>query len=169
MKNFIDRISADYPVFTFKAEEFNHPHIDQVLSSININETFGGLSARFSLMPNKVLFIDSTERLFESKHQDAFKMLLARVKSDSSWKLIIACRGYAIEQVRNHLCFPLGIAPETYIVPKLTDTELDFLLEKVPEIRKLLLNERLRDFLSNPFYLNQAMKIPWESHRGASR
>lgn len=166
IKNFIDKLSIDYPVFVFKAEEFSHPHIDQVLSSININDTFSDLSARFSMVPNKVLFIDSTERLFESKHQEAFKMLLARIKNDSSWKLIIVCRGYAIEQVRNHLCFPLGIIPETYIVPKLTGAELNFILDKAPRLKNLLSNERLKGFLSNPFYLNQAMKIPWESHKG---
>ena len=45
--------TAPTPTPVFKAEEFSHPHIDQVLSSININDTFSDLSARFSMVPNK--------------------------------------------------------------------------------------------------------------------
>ena len=63
------------PVFCFRVEEFDEPHIHQVLTKMGVQDNLSTLSARFALLPQKVLFVDSVERLFERESRDAFAQL----------------------------------------------------------------------------------------------
>ena len=84
-KNVLERLQKDTPCFVFKAEEFNQSHVDVVLSNVSISDTIPQLSARFALLPRKVLLIESLERIFESNSVETIIQFLTTIAEDDTW------------------------------------------------------------------------------------
>ncbi len=145
--------SESLPAFAFRVEEFDAQHIDQALVAMGVPDTVPTLSAKFSLLPAKLLFIDSVERLFEMVSTAAFTDLMSLLQADRTWRLILCCRVQAVSPLVNYFISPLGLSVTTFDVPKLTNEELEEVATRIPRIKPLLLNPRIYEILRTPFYL----------------
>ncbi|WP_224994412.1 AAA family ATPase [Cesiribacter sp. SM1] len=155
-----DVLNDDFPtssVFVFRADQFNQPHIANVFSSQGINETIQDVFSCISLIPNKVLFIDSLEKLLEADPESAFNQLVSVIKDFPDIRVIGSCRKYAIDliiqkfELANHQL-------EVVEVPILTDEELAIVSAKFPQIKSITRNQQLRKFLVVPKYLDFALR-----------
>lgn len=149
-------IDSGTPVFCFRVEEFDEPHIHQALTKMGVEDNLSTLSARFALLPRKVLFVDSVERLFELQSRDAFAQLLSAIATDPTWRVILACRIQAADLLVNHLLAPASLSVGTLRVPRLEDAELNWVAERVPQIKPYLDDPRLVEILRTPLYLRIA-------------
>jgi hypothetical protein len=64
-----------------------------------VNETIQDIFSCISLIPKKIIFIDSLEKLLESDPECAFKQLLALLKEHPDIKIIASSRKYAIDLI----------------------------------------------------------------------
>lgn len=161
VKNFLTTLSHNIPVIIFKADEFNAPHVDDVLSGkCKSPLRFQQLISYFSDCPNKLVVVDALEKLFEHE-PTAFNQLLQHISRDPTWELIATCRTKDIEHILYTVFFENSVTPEQYSVPSLTDKELAYVADELPALAPLLKNARLKSLLRVPFYLRQACKIHW--------
>ena len=144
------------PAFAFRVEEFDSPHIHQALASMGVQDNLSVLSARFAMLPRKLLLVDSVERLFELRSSDAFAQLLDEVARDPGWRVILACRTQAVGLLLNHIVAPRNLSLATLTVPRLTDSELRWVADRVPQIEPCLADAQLREIFRTPFYLKIA-------------
>ena len=95
-------LEKDYPnasVFVFRADQFNESTLANVFSSQGVNETIQNIFSCISLIPEKIIFVDSLEKLLEADPECAFKQLLALLKEHPEIKLIASSRKYAIDLI----------------------------------------------------------------------
>ena len=162
-KDTINLLSADHFVFSFRAEEFAHPHMDQTLQNIQIPVNAAKLGTILASQDRKVLLIESIERLLEKSTRDAFTDLLTLMAKDTSWQLLLTCRDYAVDLVRTAF---LSSRTAGYIdVPPLNNEELEKVQKHYPQLARPLANSALRRVLSNPYILDMALRIQWSEQR----
>jgi len=109
--------------FIFKADQFNKSTLSQVFGEIDITYNLIELFSTISLIQDKILIIDSAEKLLEGDPDNAFKQLLALVEEVGDLKLILTSRSYAV----NVITQKYGIKKEQVNlieIPKLSDGEL---------------------------------------------
>ncbi len=95
-------IQTNFPnasVFVFRADQFNESTLANVFSSQGVNETIQDIFSCISLIPEKIIFIDSLEKLLEADPECAFKQLLALLKEHPEIKIIASSRKYAIDLI----------------------------------------------------------------------
>lgn len=142
--------------WAFRAEQFNLPTLSQVFAQEGIHEELPNLLASWALLPQKVLYIDSAEKLLEGPPNDAFHQLLALALGVGKLKLVLTARQYAVEllinryQLDNSSCIT---------VQQLSDEELASLSTQVPKLSQLLHNEKLRELLRSLKYLDLAFTL----------
>jgi len=158
-KKVANALRGRFPIFIFKTEEFDHPHLHQMLTSVGVQDTITDLSSRFALLTQKILFIESLEKIFELRHRDAFKQLLDMLKSDPSWKIVVTCRWHAIDWVKQEFLFPFSIKAQVCTIPKLSDKEIEYIRTKIPSLSPFFDNSRIRDFLRVPGHLKYACQV----------
>lgn len=157
----LQSVAFEQFTFCFRAEEFQKAHLDETLGSIAVGISTIRLSAVLAAQGAKLLLIDSMERLLESPSRRAFDDLLLLIARDPTWKLILTCRDYSVDLVRNSILADHHIEQEFIAVPALTDEELEQVLASYPMLQQPLLNPALHEFLRNPFVLNKALQIDW--------
>lgn len=149
-------LQKDFPnasIFIFRADQFNKPTIANVFSSQGVNETIQDIFSCISLIPEKIIFIDSLEKLLEADPECAFKQLLALLKEHSEIRVIAASRKYAIDLI----ALKFGIDKnDTRIIdiPTLDEAELKLVSEKFPQLNSVLKNDKVKKLLQSPKYLD---------------
>ncbi len=162
-KDVLRILATDHYTFVFRAEEFARPHLDETLLNGQIPASASQLAAILASQGKKVMFVESVERLLEKTTRDAFADLLAQVAADKSWRLVLTCRDYSIDLVRNALLAPAGIDLSVIAVPSLSDDELDEAEVAFPALAPLLSQGSLRSVLRNPYLLDKALQIRWDN------
>lgn len=144
-------------VFVFRADQFNVPHLSTVFTNIGIQTPLQDLFSAVSLIPDKVIVIDSLEKLLEGDPENGFKQLLGLVKDFPDIKIICTSRKYAVELVllkfgleRKHI--------QLVDIPPLTDAELNAVQSQFPTLANLLKNEKIKNLLQSPKYLDFALQ-----------
>ncbi len=158
VKMMLQKLEPAIRSFGFKAQEFNHEHVHQFLTSMGIGLTVGQLKAEFSLLPRKLLLIDGAEKLFELKSLDAFRQLLRQLSDDASWTVVITCREAPAEELREHLLGQWGSQSKMLQIPLLTSAELAWIKREATHLAPLLENPKLEKLLRNLFILSLAWK-----------
>lgn len=149
-------IKTNFPnanVFVFRADQFNESTLANVFSSQGVNETIQDIFSCISLIPEKIIFIDSLEKLLEADPECAFKQLLALLKEHPEIKIIASSRKYAIDLIT----LKFGIYKnDTCIIdiPTLSEEELKLVSEKFPELSSVLKNDKVKKLLQSPKYLD---------------
>ena len=159
-KDTINLLAADHFVFSFRAEEFAHPHMDQTLQNIQIPVNAAKLGTILASQDRKVLLIESIERLLEKSTRDAFTDLLTLMAKDKSWRLLLTCRDYAVDLVRTAFLSSTTVG-HSVVVPPLDNEELEKVQKHYPQLARPLANPELRRVLSNPYILDMALRIQW--------
>jgi dephospho-CoA kinase len=139
-------------VFVFRADQFNESTLANVFSSQGVNETIQDIFSCISLIPEKIIFIDSLEKLLEADPECAFKQLLALLKEHPEIKIIASSRKYAIDLIR--LKFGINKNDSCIIdIPTLNEEELELVSEKFPQLSSVLKNDKVKKLLQCPKYL----------------
>lgn len=149
-------IQKDFPnasVFVFRADQFNESTLAKVFSSQGVNETIQDIFSCISLIPEKIIFIDSLEKLLEADPECAFKQLLALLKEHPEIKIIASSRKYAIDLIT--LKFDIDKNDTGIIdIPTLNEEELKLVAEKFPQLNNVLKNNKVKKLLQSPKYLD---------------
>jgi hypothetical protein len=161
-----EHLVADHFVFAFRVEEFAQPHIDATLSAAQIPASATEITAILAAQEKKLVVIESVERLLEKTTRDAFSDLMTVVVGDPSMRVILTCRDYSVEQVRASFLRLTGLIHIVISVPALNDDELELVANEVPALARPIQNRRLRNLLRNPYYLDKALKMPWDAKSG---
>ena len=164
-KSAIGILSQNYFVFSFRAEEFAQPHLDVALYNSQIPVRSAELNAILASQDRKVLLIESVERLLEKSTRDAFSDLLGLVAADRTLHIVLTCRDYSADLVHSSVLAPAGIEPSIIGIPSLDDAELAEVEAALPALARPLGNRKLRQILSNPYFLDMALKISWTVDR----
>ncbi|SDZ90644.1 NACHT domain-containing protein [Bizionia paragorgiae] len=138
--------------FIFKADQFNKSTIAQVFGEIDITYNLVELFSTISLIQDKILIIDSAEKLLEGDPDNAFKQLLAVVEEIGGLKLILTSRSYAV----NVITQKFGIKKELINlieIPKLNDEELKEIQVVFPQLSTLFSNNEIKEIMRSPKYL----------------
>ncbi len=153
IKEIIQKDFTNASVFVFRADQFNESTLANVFSSQGINETIQDIFSCISLIPEKIIFIDSLEKLLEADPECAFKQLLALLKEHPEIKIIASSRKYAIDLIA--LKFGIDKNDASIIeVPTLNDEELKLVSEKFPQLHSVLKNDKVKRLLKSPKYLD---------------
>ena len=164
-KDAISILEADHFAFSFRAEEFAHPHLDATLQSIQTPANAATLGAILAGQNRKVMLVESVERLLEKSTRDAFADLLTLVAKDRSWCLLLTCRDYSADLVRSAFLESAKVVHSVVTVPPLDHEELEKVKAAHPQLAHPLANASLRRVLSNPYVLDKALQIPWSEKR----
>lgn len=153
IKDILERDFSNSNVFVFRADQFNEPTIANVFSNLGINEKIKDIFSCISLINNKIIFIDSLEKLLEADPECAFKQLLAYIKKDPEIKIIASSRKYAIDLIT----IKFGIdKKDTNIIeiPPFNEEELELVTNKFPQLINVLKNSKIKKLLQSPKYLD---------------
>lgn len=164
-KEAVSFLSREFFAFGFRIEEFAVAHIDEALHNSQIPARTTELQAILGTQGRKVLFIESVERLLEKPTRDAFNDLMTLTQGDDGLGIVMTCRDYSVEQVQASFLRPAGIEHAVIEVPPLDDTELKEIQAAFPSLAVPLANSALREILRNPYFINQALQIPWDAGR----
>ncbi len=139
--------------FVFRADQFNAPTISNVFSSLGVHESIKDIFSCMSLIPDKIIFIDSLEKLLEADPECAFKQLLALLKDFPDIKLIGTSRKYAIDLI----IFKFGLDKNEIAIidlPQLDEKELLLIEGQFPQLKNVLRNNKIAKLIQSPKYLD---------------
>ncbi len=154
-----DVLKNEFPsasIFVFRADQFNEPHIANVFSSQGVNETLQDIFSCISLIPEKIIFIDSLEKLLEADPECAFKQLVALLKQFPDIKILGSSRKYAVDLITQKFGVDKKELGRTEVLP-LDETELNIVSEIFPQLQGVLKNEKIKKLLQSPKYLDFAI------------
>lgn len=153
VKDIIGSIGDTTGTLVFKADQFNRPHLTNVLSDAGVHSSLSDVFSCISLMPDKIIFIDSLEKLLEDADPDnAFRQLLS-FANENGIKIIGTSRKYAVEL----LIQKYGISQTNFKlveIQPLSDEELLEVETKLSALTAPLKNKNIRELLRSPKYLD---------------
>ena len=99
LKDLLQNELATSSVFVFRADQFSQPHIANVFSNRGVNISIRDKFYCISLIPDKILYLDSSEKLLEADPECAIKELMGILLEFPDIKLIVSSRKYAIDLI----------------------------------------------------------------------
>ncbi|MDH5423980.1 MAG: ATP-binding protein [Gammaproteobacteria bacterium] len=140
------------PFFAFKATEFKLRNINDLFSDLTFYEFVNALQND----DNKIIVIDSAEKLLDLRNLDPFKEFLSLLIK-SGWRVIFTTRDNYLEDLNCQFFEFYNIAPLNVGVATLKLEEINAISKEqefsLPEDEKLL------ELIKNPFYLNEYLKF----------
>ncbi len=158
VKDFVLSKNEDVPIFYFRAEDFDKSHLNEVFYSIGINSSLTQIESYFSLIPKKILVIESIEKILELDYQHAFIDLLQFIRQQTGWKIIATGRDYALQQLSFNFLQSNGIKFTSINIEAFSEEQVQQVSENIPELKNLLSNETLIDILRVPFFIDIAVR-----------
>lgn len=158
VKDFISTKGRDVPVFYLRAEDLDKSHLNDVFVSIGMNSTLGQIEGYFSLLKEKILVIESLEKILELNYQDAFVDLLLYIKKQSGWTIIATGRDYAYQQLTFNYLQPSAIKFNSVHIEGFTKDQVALVCEHIPELKSLVSNSSLVELLEVPFFIEIAVR-----------
>jgi ABC-type iron transport system FetAB ATPase subunit len=162
-KQVVTLLGRDHFTFAFRSEEFAQPHFDSTLAMANIGGRTATLATILAGQERKIVLVESLERLLEKSTRDAFIDLLALVDDDPTFRLVVTCRDYSADLVREAFLRQLETEYASVLVPPLTEAELDQVQDEDSSLAIPLASSHLRKILSNPYVLDKARSIKWSA------
>lgn len=148
IKDLYTKLKDEVPFFVFKATEFELININYLFKDFSLYD----FAKAYEGEKNKIVVIDSSEKLLDLKNSDPIKEFLSVLINDQ-WKIIFTTRNNYLEDL-NHQFFDIYcIAASNIIVNNLDSKELS----EISRTHSFLLprDEKLLDLIKNPFYLNE--------------
>lgn len=142
-----------------RTEEFNHPNIQNVFSGIGVNSNITDLFNIITLCNDKVIFIESLEKILELESNRAFLDFLSLISKHPEWKIVATTRNYAVQQIIMNFISEYGIKYDIIEINKFSKLQIDEFIEKIPNLKTLNCNEEILELIKNPFYLSSVYKI----------
>ncbi len=158
VKDFVSTKSKDVPVLYLRAEDLDKSHLNDVFTSIGMNSTLGQIEGYFSLLKEKILVIESLEKILELNHQEAFVDLLQYINNQSGWTIIATGRDYAYQQLTFNYLQPSAIQFDSVNIEELTSVQINQLCKHIPALNGLASNNSLYELLKVPFFVEIAVR-----------
>ncbi|EOW9186989.1 hypothetical protein ACN1SV_001565 [Vibrio cholerae] len=158
VKDFISKKGRDVPVFYLRAEDLDKSHLNDVFATIGMSSTLGQIEGYFSLLKEKILVIESLEKILELNYQDAFVDLLQYIKRQTGWTIIATGRDYAYQQLIFNYLQPSAIQFDSVNVEGLTTDQVAQISGYIPELIGITSNESLTELLKVPFFIEIAVR-----------
>ncbi|PVZ70587.1 hypothetical protein [Pelagibaculum spongiae] len=158
VKDFISTKGKDVPVFYLRAEDLDKSHLNDVFTSIGMNSTLGQIEGYFSLLKEKILVIESLEKVLELNYQDAFLDLLQYIKGQAGWTIVATGRDYAYQQLTFNYLQPSAIQFDSVNIERLTTEQVEQVCDHIPELKELVSNDSLVELLKVPFFIEIAVR-----------
>ena len=138
----------------FKGTEFNISHINRLFNDYG-RFTLMDFVHEFMDIDEKYIVIDSAEKLSDIEDQGAFQEFLS-VLLKNKWKIIFTTRHSYLEDLKFQLIDTYRL---NFLLLNIETLELQELVAlSIKHNFRLPENDRLRDLLTNPFYLNEYLK-----------
>ncbi|MEH6344249.1 MAG: ATP-binding protein, partial [Bermanella sp.] len=152
IKKLYKATSNSKPIYAFKASEFELDQLDDLVKQGEVEDFL----MFFGDSKDKIIIIDSAEKLLDLKNQDPVKEFIS-LSVEHGWNIIFTTREHYFDDL-NYLCVDiLGINPLKIYVPELSSEELTNLSSiynfKLPK------DERLQQLIRIPFYLNEYLRF----------
>ncbi|WP_457635628.1 AVAST type 4 anti-phage nuclease Avs4 [Persephonella sp.] len=152
IKKYHNYLKGKIPFYVFKASEFNNLR--------NLNEFFKNFDfyefiEAHKNEQDKIIVIDSAEKLLDLNNTDPFKEFL-QIIFENKWKIIFTTRDNYVDILNTDFTEIYGILPENINIQNLSSEELIELSEKYKF--NLPNDEKLFELIKNPFYLNEYLK-----------
>jgi len=152
IKNYYEQQKEKIPFYVFKATEFNNLR--------NLNNFFKNFSFKEFIEVHeddkeKIIIIDSAEKLLDIDNTDPFKEFL-QVVLENKWKVFFTTRDNYVDVLNTEFSEIYRILPVNINIQNLTDEELIKLAEKYKF--SLPTDQKLFELIRNPFYLNEYLR-----------
>lgn len=154
IKDFYFQIKGTTPFYIFKAIEFNVPNINQLFANYG-NFTLSDFIKEHDKETEKYVIIDSAEKLSDINHHETFQEFLSTL-IENGWKTIFTTRYSYLDDLKYQFVEVFNLNYLVLPVDNLTKKELVELSRTYQFI--LPSNDRLRELLRNPFYLNEYLR-----------
>lgn len=154
LKDFIKTYHDRTNVFVFKAEQFNESTLSHVFTRLGVTHSIGEIINSIGYLKEKLIVIDSLEKLLEANPENAFQQFLTKIKSLKDVKVIFTSRAYAVNLILQKYYITDVEAIE---VELLSDEELDKALLHFPSLKPYFENPGIKEILRSPKYLQFAV------------
>lgn len=158
VKDYIDLKSGDIPIFYLRAEDLDKNHINDVFASMGMRSTLGEIEGYFSLINEKILVIESLEKVLEFNNTSAFTDLLSFINNQTGWKIIATGRDYAYQQLVFTYLQPNAIRFNSIDIKGFNQDQLNEVCEQIPQLNSLINNSALVDLIKIPFFIQIAVQ-----------
>lgn len=157
IKKLFEQVKDTYPIYVFKANEFELRNISEFFTDF----TFRDFLAAHDNEKDKVIVVDSAEKLMDLKNTEPFKEFLS-ILLKHNWKIIFTTRDNYLEDLNYELTRIYKISPININLQGLDSKEL----QTISEQNNFLLpkDEKLFDYIKNPFYLNEYLRLYNKNH-----
>ena len=158
IKSILHDLSSTYEIIVLTGESIDRSHVAQVFSDLNIHSSIEQLLDSPGLKPQKIIFIDSIEKILETTNAATISDFLNLLSAREDIKLILGCRQYAVQNLTMRFLTQFrsfGLVE----ISGLTDPELEQVFAAYPSIQQLAQSVRLRNLLKIPFNLDKAVTI----------
>lgn len=156
IKDYYDSCKDASSILLFKATEFEITSTDTLFKSTSLDSFF----KMYETVSEKVLVIDSAEKLIDIKNTDTIKIFLSRAIKDK-WKIIFTSRNMYVKDLYNEFLDLYNILPRNIHINDLTLDEL----EELTDVYDFILPKdfKLIELIRNPFYLNEYLRYYQEN------
>ncbi|EJM17015.1 ATPase [Pseudomonas sp. GM18] len=158
VKHFLSQRLKDCVPFYLRAEDLDKPSLAQVFSSIGLESTIGQIAGHLALIKNKILVIESIERILELKDPTAFQQLLRFIQKSGGWTVIATGRSYGMQQLTFTYLQPSDIKFQTVSIGCFTIEQLSELYETLPALAPLINNPSISAIMRVPFFVDLAAR-----------
>lgn len=158
VKDLISSKRKNMAIFYLRAEDLDKSHLNDVFTAIGMRSTLGQISEHLSLVENKVLVIESAEKILELNYQSAFMDLLQFIKAQGGWKVIATGRDYAYQKLSFGYLQLCQVSFSTINIEGFSESQLDILCSEAPTLKQLVENDSLAAIIKIPFFLELAMR-----------
>ncbi len=152
VKKLYNEIKEKVALYVFKANEFNVNNIVDLLGNTNLQDFI----EIHKNEKNKIIVIDSSEKLLELQNKKPFKEFISFFIREN-WKIIFTARSSYLLDLNNRFIDCYQIVPSKFYIKNLIKEELEVLSQTynfiLPDDYKLL------ELIKNPFYLNEYLKF----------
>lgn len=158
VKDYVQSRSPDAGVFYVRTEDFDKNHLNDVFASMGIGSSLSQLASYFSLIKEKILVIESIEKVLELNNPAAFTDLLNFIRPQNGWCVIATGRDYAYQQLAFNYFQPCGLNFKSVKVPGFTVAQVENVCNYIPALKQLTGNAGTAGLLRNPFFIDLAAR-----------
>jgi hypothetical protein len=152
IKNLYESVKDDIPFYVFKASEFNKDDLNDLFKKHGLDDFVNAHREE----PNKIVVIDSAEKLLDLNNTDPLKEFLATLITDK-WQIIFTTRNNYLEDLNCDFIEIYKITPDNFDIQNLEQNELTEMARthafSLPE------DDRLFELIRNPFYLSEYLRF----------
>ena len=154
IKEFYIDNKGSFPLYVFKATEFNLDDIQLLFKKYN-NLSLNDFADAHSKEEKKIIVIDSAEKISDLENQEPIKEFVSALMKNS-WTIIFTTRLSYLDDLRFQFIEVFRLPFKQIDISNLTEPELTSLSEEFKF--QLPKNVRLKKIILNPFYLNEYLK-----------